>query len=177
MTNYRRALLRVIYRVYGAITVTRRISPAGRHDRPLRDFRIRASQPMRFISFSLPCVLCQSRTVAASIIRKGLLERVSCDLHSYPVALRFASSPPRFQKENASRPIIPVAAAARSYIWYFSVRNVCTCTHKPTRVPPGSIIGCGDNPCYRNVPPARKLSNAAAPFCSVLSVDPLRNYQ
>lgn len=102
MTNYRRALLRVAQNVRSHYC-HEMYPPVGAAGRCLRDSRIRASQPMRCVlslslsfSFSLPTYFVKVGrwTVDASIIRKGLLVRVSCDLHSYPVALP-ASFPER----------------------------------------------------------------------------------
>lgn len=115
------------------------------------------AQPVgAFLSFSLSfSIRCQRRMAAESIIRKGLLERVSCDLHSYILLLYFVSSLASFSERKR----IPsdYTSSSGNYVHiFFRICNICTCTHKSTRTT-DSIIGCGDNPCYRNVSPARKL--------------------
>lgn len=120
---------------------------------------------MRFISISLflffsPSILCQSRTVDASIIRKGLLVRVSCDLHSYPVAL------PAPFPERKRIPSDYTGSGGCALIYIFPYVTYVY-VHTPV-VPPTLLSDIAIIRAYRNAPPARKLSNAVASFCSVL---------
>jgi len=129
---------------------------------------LRSQSTAFYFSFFLSFFICCQRwTVATSIIRKGLLERVSCDLHSYPVALfRFLLC---FISSERKRIPSDYTSSSGSYIHiFFHICNICTCTHKSTRLLPTLL---SDVAIIRAIVMYHRHanSNAAASFCSALS--------
>lgn len=160
MTNYRRALLRVIRRAYGAITVTRRISPVSVAGCCVIPESAQASRCVLSLSLSL---------LPTYFVKAGRVDNPPPP-NAYPVIFShiLLLSPFRFQKENASDYTGSDGCALTCIFPYVTyVRSTRTTD---------SIIGCSDNPCYHNVLPTRN-SNVAASLFSVFGQPTVKYYQ